>query len=292
VDHTRAWIAKSFAGFPDPADSGHTGRFRAISPVFIGGKVLEVQELTKYFGRRVAVDGVTFKVNSGEIVGYLGPNGAGKSTTVKMLVGMLRPSRGRILINGRQIERDLVEYKMRIGYVPEEAVLYSHLSGCEYLQLGGRLRGIPEGELTRKIDGLLSVCLLYPYKFSPIISYSKGMKQKIMMLAALLHNPDILILDEAFSGLDVSSVLIFRKLLKSLASAGKAILFSSHVLEIIEKICDRVLIIHQSHLVADDSVEHLRDLMHVPSLEEIFQQLVQHDDYDKTANDILGIISN
>ncbi len=252
--------------------------------------MLEVRELTKKFGRRTAVDGVTFKINPGEIVGYLGPNGAGKSTTVKMLVGMLQPSSGHILLNGRQIENDLVEFKKHVGYVPEEAVLYSHLSGYEYLQLVGRLRGIEEEELIRKIDSLLEVCLLNPYKHSPIVSYSKGMKQKIMMMSALLHNPDILILDEPFSGLDVSSVLVFRKLLRSLAAAGKAILFSSHILEVIEKICSRVLIIHQGQLLADDSVENLRDLMHVPSLEEIFQQLIQHDDYDKTVNDILGII--
>jgi ABC-2 type transport system ATP-binding protein len=265
---------------------------RLLIKTIAGGNVLEVQELTKKFGHMVAVDQVSFNVNPGEIVGYLGPNGAGKSTTVKMLVGMLNPSRGRILIDGRQIENDLEEYKMRIGYVPEEAVLYTHLSGYEYLLLVGRLRGIGEAELADKIDHLLKACLLHPYKHSPIISYSKGMKQKIMMLAAMLHNPDILILDEPFSGLDVSFILVFRKLLYSLAAAGKAILFSSHVLEIVEKICSRVLIIHQSRLVANDSVEHLRDLMHVPSLEEIFQQLVQHEDYDKTAGDILGIIQN
>jgi len=254
--------------------------------------LLELQELTKRFGRRTVVDRVTFKVNPGEIVGYLGPNGAGKSTTAKMLVGMLKPSRGRILIHGQPIEEKLAEYKMRVGYVPEESVLYSHLSGYEYLQLVGRLRGIEEEELIHKIDSLLQACSLNPYKHSPIASYSKGMKQKIMMLAALLHNPEILILDEPFSGLDVSSVLVFRGLLKSLAAAGKAILFSSHVLEVIEKICSRVLIIHQGCLVADDSVENLRNLMHVPSLEEIFRQLIQHEDYEKTANDILSVIQN
>jgi ABC-2 type transport system ATP-binding protein len=257
-----------------------------------GGCVIEVQGLTKKFGRRIAVNGVTFKVDAGEIVGYLGPNGAGKSTTVKMLVGMLQPTKGRILIDGRPVEKDLNGYKMRIGYVPEEAVLYTHLSGYEYLLLVGRLRGIREEELIGKIDNLLQICSLKPYKHSPILSYSKGMKQKIMMLAAMLHNPDILILDEPFSGLDVSSVLIFRKLLKSLAEGGKAVLFSSHVLEIIEKICSRVLVIHESRLVADDSVENLRDLMHAPSLEEIFQQLIQHDDYEKTADDILNIIQS
>jgi ABC-2 type transport system ATP-binding protein len=252
--------------------------------------VLEVRELTKYFGRRIAVNRVTFELNSGEIVGYLGPNGAGKSTTVKMLVGMLKPSRGQILLNGQPIQANLEDFKMRIGYVPEEAVLYSHLSGYEYLQLVGRLRGLDEKEMARKINALLELCLLYPYKYSPIISYSKGMKQKIMMIAALLHNPDILILDEPFSGLDVSSILVFRKLLKSLAAEGKAILFCSHVLEVVEKICSRVLVIHRSRLVADDSVENLRHLMHVPSLEEIFEQLVQIEDYRQTADEILGVI--
>ena len=252
--------------------------------------MLEVQDLTKKFGHRTAVDRVSFKIDYGDIVGYLGPNGAGKSTTVKMLVGMLKPSGGRILVDGQPIETNLATYKKRVGCVPEEAVLYSHLSGYEYLLLVGRLRGIDEDELVRKIEDLLKVCLLNPYKHSPIISYSKGMKQKIMMLAALLHNPDFLILDEPFSGLDVSSVLVFRKLLQSLAAAGKAVLFSSHVLENIEKICHRVLIIHAGHLVADDSVEHLRDLMHVPSLEDVFQQLVQHDDCDETARNILGIL--
>lgn len=254
--------------------------------------MLEVHDLTRKFGRRTAVDGVSFQIGSGEIVGYLGPNGAGKSTTVKMLVGMLPPTRGEILIDGEPVEKDLVRYKMRVGYVPEEAVLYSHLSGYEYLLLVGRLRGLPESQLSSKIDKLLKICLLNPYKHSPVISYSKGMKQKVMMLAALLHNPEILILDEPFSGLDVASVLAFRELLKSLTAAGKAILFSSHILEVTEKICRRVLVIHQSHLVANDYVENLRNLMHVPSLEEIFRQLVQYEDYERTATDILNVIEN
>lgn len=253
--------------------------------------MLEVQQLTKKYGHRVAVDHVSFRIDPGEIVGYLGPNGSGKSTTVKMLVGILRQTKGRILVDGRNIEENIVAFKTRVGYVPEEAVLYTHLSGYEYLQLVGRLRGMEEKELGRKIDGLLKACLLHPYKHSSVSSYSKGMKQKVMMLGALLHNPDLLILDEPFSGLDVSSMLMFRKLLKSLAAAGKAIILSSHVLEITEKICDRVLVIHASRLVADDSVENLRSLMHAPSLEEVFRQLVNHDDYEKSADEILTIVN-
>jgi ABC-2 type transport system ATP-binding protein len=274
------------------SEDGMDSALRTMDSEISGAiNVLEVRDLTKKFGRRIAVDGVTFRMNSGEIVGYLGPNGAGKSTTAKMLVGILKPSKGHILMNGRRIDKDLEEFKMRVGYVPEEALLYTHLSGYEYLLLVGRIRGIGEKKLIGKINDLLQLCQLVPFKYSPILSYSKGMKQKVMMVAALLHNPDILILDEPFSGLDVSSVLIFRRLLKSLAAAGKSVLFSSHVLEVIEKICSRVLIIHESRLVKDDSVDNLRNLMHVPSLEEIFQQLIQHDDYEKTADDILNIIS-
>jgi ABC-2 type transport system ATP-binding protein len=189
-------------------------------------------------------------------------------------------------------EKHLIEYKMRLGYVPEEAILYSHLSGREYLQLAGRLRFLPEKQLSRKIDDLLHLFSLDAHKHQSIASYSKGMKQKIMLIAALLHNPDIIILDEPLSGLDVSSVLIVRTLLKSLAAEGKSILYSSHVLEVVEKICNRVPVIHKGRLVADDSVENLRNLMQLPSLEEIFTQLVQHEDTERIARDIVEVLRN
>jgi len=190
------------------------------------------------------------------------------------------------------METQVIEFKMRLGYVPEEALLYSHLSGREYLQLAGRLRSMPEDKVNLKIDELLRLFSLHASRYSPISSYSKGMKQKIMMIAALLHNPDILILDEPLSGLDVSSILIVRSLLKSLAAQGKAILYSSHVLEVVEKICSRVLVIHKGCLVADDSVENLRKLMQVPSLEEIFTQLVQHEDTELIAEKMIEVIRN
>jgi ABC-2 type transport system ATP-binding protein len=254
--------------------------------------MLEARRLTKYFNRKTVVKEVNFRIRRSDIVGYLGPNGAGKSTTVKMLVGLLRPSCGEILFEGNPVEKQLIEYKTRLGYVPEEALLYSHLSGREYLQLAGRLRSIPEKELNLKIDELLRLLSLGVQKYAPISSYSKGMKQKIMMIAALLHNPDILILDEPLSGLDVSSILIVRNLLKSLAAQGKAVLYSSHVLEIVEKICSRVLVIHNGDLVADDSIENLRNLMQLPSLEDIFMQLVQHENYEQIAQQMVEVIQN
>ena len=184
--------------------------------------MLETQRLTKYFDRKAVVKEVSFAVRRGEIVGYLGPNGAGKSTTVKMIVGLINPSIGHVLFEGRHIEKQVIDFKTRLGYVPEEALLYSHLSGREYLLLAGRIRSMPEEALNSKIDELLRLFSMNVAKYSPISAYSKGMKQKIMMIAALLHNPDILILDEPLSGLDVSSILIVRSLLKSLAAAPKA----------------------------------------------------------------------
>jgi ABC-2 type transport system ATP-binding protein len=254
--------------------------------------MLEARSLTKYFNHRAAVEDVSFHIRPHDIVGYLGPNGAGKSTTVKMLVGLLNPSHGNILFKGRPIEIQPIEYKVRLGYVPEETLLYSHLSGREYLQLAARLRSIPEKAANAKIDELLRLFSLGVQKYSLISSYSKGMKQKIMMIAALMHNPDILILDEPLSGLDVSSILIMRSLLKSLAAQGKAILYSSHILEVVEKICAQVLIIHKGRLVADDSVENLRNLMHFPSLEGIFTQLVQHVDTEQIAREMIEVIQN
>jgi ABC-2 type transport system ATP-binding protein len=254
--------------------------------------VLEAQRLTKYFNRRPVVKDVSFIIRPHEIVGYLGPNGAGKSTTVKMLVGLIKSSSGEILFEGNPIEKQIIEFKTRLGYVPEEALLYSHLSGREYLQLAGRLRSMPEDALNSKIDELLRLFSLNASRYSPISAYSKGMKQKIMMIAALLHNPDILILDEPLSGLDISSIFIVRNLLKSLAAQGKAILYSSHVLEVVEKLCNRVLVLHKGSLVADDSVANLRQLMQVPSLEEIFTQLVQHENTEQLVQQMLEVIQN
>ena len=254
--------------------------------------MLEAERLTKYFNRKAVVKEVSFTILPGEIVGYLGPNGAGKSTTVKMIVGLISPSAGHVFFEGSPIEKQVLDFKTRLGYVPEEALLYSHLSGREYLQLVGRIRSMPEQELNAKIDELLRLFSLGASKYSPISAYSKGMKQKIMMIAALLHNPDILILDEPLSGLDVTSILIVRSLLRSLAAQGKAILYSSHVLEVVEKICSRVLVLHKGGLVADDSVENLRHLMKLPSLEEIFTQLVQHEDTEHVARQMVEVILN
>ena len=252
--------------------------------------MLEARALTKRYTTTTAVDEVSFTVKPYEVLGYLGPNGSGKSTTVNMIVGLLEPTRGEVLFEGRSIQSQLIDYKRRLGYVPEQPHLYPHLTGREYLQLAGRLRGLPQNPTDKKIDDLLQLFSLGAARHSPIASYSKGMRQKILLSAALLHNPDILVFDEPLSGLDVTTGLVFRSLVKSLAREGKIVLYSSHVLEVVEKVCTHVMILRKGKIAAHDSVEALRNLMNLPSLEDIFSELVLEQDTDSTANSIVEVM--
>lgn len=252
--------------------------------------MLEARGLTKRYGGTLAVNEVSFVVKPGVVSGYLGPNGSGKTTTVKMLTGLLDPTLGYIYYNGRNIKDDLIEYKRRLGYVPEEPFLYPFLTGPEYLQLTGRLRSMPERLLSEKIDGFMQLFGLQDSRYSAISSYSKGMRQKILISAALLHDPELIIFDEPLSGLDITSALVFRSLVQLLARQGKTILFSSHVLETVEKICSTVIILHKGNVVADNSVEGLRDLMKLPSLEDIFAQLVLQEKTEAIASQIAEVV--
>ncbi len=252
--------------------------------------MLEIRRLTKRFNGIPAVDDVSFRVAPGEILGYLGPNGAGKSTTVKMIIGLIEPSDGQILFEGRSVIDDLPAFQRRIGYVPEEPNLYPYLSGREYLQLAGRLRGIPRATLEPKIDDFLRLFSLWEDRHCPVSSYSKGMRQKILISAALLHNPELLILDEPLSGLDVGTAVALRELLLVLAARGRTIFYSSHVLEVVEKLCSRALILRKGRVAADDSIERLRARVHEPSLEGVFAQLVQEGDTGGIPGRILEVI--
>lgn len=252
--------------------------------------MLEVRGLTKRYSGIPAVDAVNFCALPGEVTGYLGPNGSGKSTTVKMIAGLLEPSDGEVLYRGRRIAEWLVEYKALIGYVPEEPYLYPHLTGAEYLELAGRMHDLPERELQRRAGELLRLLSLAADAHAPISSYSKGMRQKVLISAALLHDPDLVILDEPFSGLDACAIMVLRSLIRSLAAAGKTVLFSSHVLEVVEKVCSRVVILRRGRAVANDSIDRLRDLMALPTLEGIFAELVTEGDPDDTARRIVEVV--
>jgi ABC-2 type transport system ATP-binding protein len=253
--------------------------------------MLEIQHVTKRYRNFPAVDDVSFTVRPGEVTGYLGPNGSGKSTTVKIITTLLEPTAGKVLLDGRDVREDLVAFKRRLGYVPEEAILYSYLSGLEYLQLMGCLRGLPPRITDRRANDLLELFSLSSYRHAPISAYSKGMKQRVLIAAALLHDPDLLILDEPLSGIDVTSAQLFRHLLGELARKRKTILYISHVLEVVEKVCAHVVIIYKGRIRAADSVEHLRDLMNAPSLEEIFGQLIEQRDLEAVARDIVSAVS-
>jgi ABC-2 type transport system ATP-binding protein len=252
--------------------------------------MLELRRVTKHFSGIPAVDDVSFSARPGEVTGYLGPNGSGKSTTMKMITGLIEMTSGQILFDGKPIDEDPVDYKRRMGYVPEEPYLYNHLSGVEYLTMVADLRGLPARLANERIDGLLRLLSLRDDRHAAISGYSKGMRQKVLIAAALLHNPDLVLLDEPFSGLDVGSALVLRSLITELAARGKVVLFSSHELDTVERICNRVVILHRGKLVADDSIERLRSLMALPTLEAIFSQLAVEQDTDTMAREIADII--
>ena len=252
--------------------------------------MLEVRGITKLYSGIPAVQDVSFVAHAGEITGYLGPNGSGKSTTLKLITGLIEPSDGTILFDGEPIQRDQIQYKQRIGYVPEEPHIYAHLSGLEYLTLVAQLGDLPLKSSAEKIVGLLRLFSLHGERHLPVSSYSKGMRQKVLLSAALLHNPDLILLDEPFSGLDVTSVLVMRVLIQELAARGKVVLFSSHELETVERVYSHVVILHRGKIVADDSIESLRTLMALPTLEEIFSQLAVEGDTSAVSRQIADLV--
>jgi len=252
--------------------------------------MLEARGLAKYYSAIPAVRGLSFTLEPGGVIGLLGPNGSGKSTTVSILAGLLEPSGGNVFLNDRDVRDDLLAYKARVGYVPEEAVLYTYLTGPEYLALVGNLRGLPLATIHDRIEGFLRLFNLQDDVQSPMSAYSKGMRQKILISAALLHDPDIIILDEPNSGLDVTSTLVLRSLVQSLAADGKMIIYSSHLLEAIEHVATDVIILHDGRVVAHDSVESLRSLMSLPSLEQVFRTLVIETDIDRVARDLVAVM--
>lgn len=244
----------------------------------------------RYSGRPVLRD-VSFSIGPGEIVAYLGANGAGKTTTMKVVTGLREPDFGRVLYAGRDVAEDPLGFRRRLGYVPETAEVYPFLSGREYLLLSGRLRELAEATLEARVDELLDLLELGPHRHQALDSYSKGMRQKVLIGAALLHDPQLLVLDEPLSGLDVSSVLVMKALLRELAARGRAILYSTHHLEVAEGLCGRVLILHQGRLVADGSVEDLRELRQKPSLESVFSSWVLEESPEATAASIARVLS-
>jgi ABC-2 type transport system ATP-binding protein len=253
--------------------------------------MLEARGLTKYYSAITGVRDVNFQIPRGTVLGLLGPNGSGKSTTVGMLTGLLEPSGGTVLLDGEDIRADLLAYKRGLGYVPEEAQLYTWMSGGEYLEFGARLRGLPAKVAARRIDTLLAVFGLQTDRDAPMSAYSKGMRQKILLSAALVHNPSIVVLDEPCSGLDVGATLMVRSLIQRLAAGGRIVIYSSHELEMVEKVCSEVLILREGRVAAHAGTAAVRAQVNAASLEDAFRTLVFTNDVDAVAGEIIDAIT-
>lgn len=248
---------------------------------------VEFHQVSFSYDRIEVLHQVSFALRHGEIVGLLGPNGAGKSTTIKLITGILVPSSGAIAVAGLPLPEKAIDVKQIIGYVPETAVLFESLTGQEFLELSGRLHNVPEQTLQARIRDILETFGLTSDRSSRLDAYSKGMRQKILIAAALLHNPAIILLDEPLSGLDVNAAILIKDLLAALAAAGKTILYSSHVLDVVERICDRVLIIHQGALIADGSSDSLKASTREATLEDVFRNLTHSANVDSGVSRIV-----
>jgi ABC-2 type transport system ATP-binding protein len=251
--------------------------------------MLEAVHLTKRYASLPAVQDLSFTLRPGQVLGCLGPNGSGKSTTVKMLTGLLQPTRGEVRFDGHNIQENLPAYRKRLGYVPEEPNLYPYLTGWEYLELVGTLRGMGQSDLERKIDSLLALFSLHTQRHASIASYSKGMRQRILLLAAIMDDPEIFIFDEPLSGLDVTSALIFKNLVQELGQQGKLVFYCSHVLEVVEKVCSDVLILRKGVVIAQDSVQNIGRILG-QSLENTFLHLVDDVDTMSVARDMVSVM--
>jgi ABC-2 type transport system ATP-binding protein len=252
--------------------------------------MLQARGLMKRYGGLLALDRVSFDLHPGEIVGYLGPNGSGKSTTVNLVVGLLEPTAGELSLLGVRSADDPIAYKRQIGYVPEEPTLYPHLTAEEYLTLVGRLRRLPPRILQARIPALLRLLQLHDSRYKSMTAFSKGMRQRVLVAAALLHNPRLLVLDEPFSGLDVNAGALLRTLLQMLAADGRMIFFSTHRFDMVEKLCSRVIVLSSGRIALERQVADF-DRDGPGSLEQTFMRATDQPDFAPLAREILDTIA-
>lgn len=250
---------------------------------------IKIKDLKMNYGMKQVLNGINLEVYKGEVIGYIGPNGAGKSTTVKIMLGLLEGYQGKIEVLGRDISDD-AEYKRRIGYVPETADLYESLTAREYLTFIGELYGLSYDVADKKAQKLVKLFEIDEVYDSRIMACSKGMKQKILIISSLLHNPDIIFWDEPLSGLDANSVMVVKEILAQLAAQGKTIFYSSHIMDVVEKISDRIILLDGGSIVADGSFHELQDKCREGSLEEIFNQLTGFHDHAEIAEAFVSIV--
>ena len=261
-------------------------RHPAICAQFVK-TMISLDHLTKRFGAQTAVDGLSFQIPAGQIVGFLGPNGAGKSTTLKMLTGMLEPTSGTATLCGFDLRRDAIEIKRRVGFVPESGAVFESLTGLEYLEMVAALYSIPASAARDRIRQFIT---FFDLSFTTLTdkllgSYSKGMRRKVVITAALLHNPTIVFFDEPLDGLDANAAVGFKALIQTLAREGKTIVYSSHILDVVERVCHRVIIIDKGKLLVDGKPEELVAASQAGSLEKLFAQLTGGTELERRAEE-------
>lgn len=251
---------------------------------------VEIKGLRMSYGDKDVLKGINLEVHKGEVIGYIGTNGAGKSTTIKIILGIVEGYTGEVKVLGQDISKDKLEYKRKIGYVPEVAEIYDNLTAREYLTFIGELYGMNSEIVDKKAEKLMDIFGVGDSYKSRISSYSKGMKQKVLIISSLLHNPDILFWDEPLSGLDANSVMIVKEILAQLAKQGKTIFYSSHIMDVVEKISNRIVLLNNGEVVADGSFQELKESSKEGSLEQIFNQITGFSQYEAIAKEFVSIV--
>jgi ABC-2 type transport system ATP-binding protein len=251
---------------------------------------IKITNLQKVYGSSLVLKGIDLEVETGEIIGYIGPNGAGKSTTIKILIGMIPDFGGDVEVLGRNVKDNPLEVKRLIGYVPENAMLYETLSPMEYLRFLGSLYQLPSTHIEEKSTELLRLFALYNQRDDRMTTFSKGMKQKVLLISGMLHNPEVIFLDEPLSGLDANAVILVKEILAQLKQAGKTIFYSSHIMDVVEKISDRIVLINQGTIIANGTFEELKSQRESGSLEQIFNQLTGNSEHVQLAEEFIQVM--
>lgn len=253
--------------------------------------VINTQNLSKTYTTQV-LNNINLDIKSGEIIGYIGPNGAGKSTTIKILSGLISDFEGEATVLGMDIRKDALEIKKRIGYIPENAALYDSLTPLEYLHFIGQLYKLDRELINKKAKELLAIFELKSFMDSRMTTFSKGMRQKVLLIAGMIHNPSLLFLDEPLSGLDANAVILVKEILIRLKQNGKTIFYSSHIMDVVEKISDRIIIINKGEMIANGTFDELNAQAHSTSLEKLFTELTGNQQHTSTAGQFINILEN
>lgn len=253
-------------------------------------KIIEIRNLSMSYGEKEVLKNINLDIDKGNIIGYIGPNGAGKSTTIKILLGLVKGFTGSVKVFGKDINELDEEYKSKIGYVPEIAKVYESLTAREYLTFIGQLYGLDYDKCDEKAIKLMACLGIDQAYNSRLSSFSKGMKQKVIIISSLLHNPDILFLDEPLSGLDANSVLLIKDIITKLKEDGKTIFYSSHIMEVVEKISDRIIVLNKGTIACDGNFEEIKDANFEGSLEEIFNEITGFEEHTELSNEFVRIL--